>query len=63
MIKSLTLPHVQNLVTIGSKRAWLHARNLPLGVNFSFFLSFSLRTATDQPVGPTDAANGSNEAS
>jgi len=35
-----------------------HARNSPLGVYF-----FSLRTATDQPVGPTDAANGSNEAS
>ena len=38
-----------------------HARNTPLSVYF--FLFFSLRTATDQPVGPTDAANGSNEAS
>jgi len=38
-----------------------HARNSPLGVYFVSF--FSLRTATDQPIGPTDAANGSNEAS
>jgi len=37
-----------------------HVRNSPLGI---FFLSFSLRKATDQPVAPTDAANGSNEAS
>jgi len=29
---------------------------------FSFFL-FSLRTATGQPVGPNDDANGSNKAS
>jgi len=34
-----------------------HAQNSPLAVYFF------LRTAVDQPVGPTEAANGSNEAS
>jgi len=39
-----------------------HARNLPLGIYF-FLSFFFLRKATDQPVEPIDAADGSNEAS
>jgi len=49
---------MQNMVTIGSKGACAK-----FAVRRLFFQFFFLRTATDQPVGPTDAANGSNEAS
>jgi len=48
---------MQNLITIGLNGAWLRMREI---WRLFFFLAHGY---TDHPVGPTDAANGSNETS